>query len=77
MPEADREFCSATGKLLHRTPQLAARVAKNQGRFGKSTQPYRCEHCGFWHTGRAAKTVKLQRTARLGQSFERVLRDGR
>lgn len=72
MADDQREFCAATGKLIHRRPQLAARACKSQARNGKKTEVYRCEHCGFWHTGRGAKIVKIQRVVKLRDNYVRV-----
>lgn len=56
MADDPREFCPLTGKLIHDTPQKAARVAANQRRFGKPTESFRCRACNFWHTGRSRNT---------------------
>ena len=61
MSKDNRTWCEGTGKEQHATPQIAARVAKNQARFGKPTQSYRCDACGYFHTG-SGKPQKLIRT---------------
>lgn len=69
MSKDSRTFCPTTGKEQHATPQIAARVAKNQARFGKPTTSYRCDLCGYFHTG-SGKPLALVRTRNLGQAMK-------
>ncbi|WGM47670.1 hypothetical protein KOAAANKH_02552 [Brevundimonas sp. NIBR10] len=44
--------CETSGKLIHETPAIAKRVARNMRRFGKAVETYRCPFCNLWHVGR-------------------------
>lgn len=44
-------LCSATGKVRHTCRAEAKRHAKKmKARFGRRLWPYRCPHCGGYHT---------------------------
>lgn len=75
MSKDNRTWCEATGKEQHSTPQIAARVAKNQARFGKPTTSYRCDLCGAFHTG-SGKQQKLVRTRQANAAMV-ISRPGR
>lgn len=46
MPDSGRHLRGCTGKVWHASRAEAVVATKNSARL----QPYKCKHCGLWHT---------------------------
>ncbi len=62
--DSAREF-PCHGKQRHATSDVANLVAKKRNRRdrrGRDTplEAYRCQWCGFWRTGRADRSLRLE-----------------
>lgn len=62
IPDASPGRCQRTGKIIWRKGSSAANAAKDMR--AKHADPfiehYRCQFCGFWHTGHAQGTGRLR-----------------
>ncbi len=59
-----RRQSSCEGKERFATLELARRVARRHGGFGKTRrkrQAYRCDFCGGWHVGSPIKVSRRMR----------------